>query len=1774
MPSMNSSMASSNNNNIRGRSNSSGGNNNCRGSPPRPSGKSVKRLKELFSHKIGNRIATFSALAASSHSQKSDDSSSAAVEDFLVDNNHPMEDSPHSDDEVVDDNNNMKSGDSTADDDEEIKMPTTPPRKADGSAANLTSSSSVLTQFTSANSTLKLSPLRLSIFQNGLHSTSQSGSAVKLIERSLESNKVGNDEIMIEQVDSNEDNNDPLLHRDEEKDEVAAAHTGNRTRSCGLDTSRSSPNSKHVKLVHHQITSSSCSSRRHRRNKEQQQQQHQHSVPTKNTCSLNHEYNVDHSCSTPLERLTRDVGNTLRQWNVHQGCDRHVSLDWMDKFLSSTTSEDKATEQTVDNDDDDAQSLMSDVTKQDDHSTTTTNVAATATTDEEEKEEILFSPVMSMDMCERGFATRSRRIDVWMGDEDNVDDELPNKITTTSPPPQQQQQQQSLASLGNHHHHHHHLATHHHHHPFPSLESDKRNTSHPTRRNDPKFNGAQCIRRKKIEFQTVGFSPEIIDTDDTMTWKRRRYTIPLVLTLWDGPYYIPLKTTEQTSDEVDAFQDDNDNDDEVNDIPLSLRSDPSPSSFSLLGDLGMLSSSGTQRSFFHNDTNLITTSKTVAFDKSRSPLRTGFGQDLSSLFNVGQHITLCLDDVGFNSGEVQSLYSDMYSYIENQIRLANEAHRASQKERALRLKKMHRSKLQMEIDSKEEEEEVIDFENEMKVQKEESPFDDTSDTTASSDEELNQEEIGSYEEDSVFLKDYIRLNQHEMNNEVISLLASILHTALSLAASENECHIPVFGIWGEYREGLIDSNLTNNRGSKLFEGGKCAAPTWITPSTPHDRERADYDDDSKLFLSSPIIVGTCQTPTFRSTHRVYSISQQNLPAHLSTLDGLSKVLLAHCPSNRNNARVSLTAARHCYYWNRNEVYTQNKKDQSWRDAGRISTEALSEVEMYEEQCRIQALQSLERASTNSRGYFWGQSSPMWGPSEGNPLSSLSASVSWGVIPAEANNASSSNPTPLLQLPLKRRSAIAPSPAELFEMDYALQSAALNPIGVGLSDQSVVDPREPIFFASATFDNNAPCATLSANTRCVLAALIRCGSLGLDTLPGHLTKLDVLFNFSPRVHSMGPSGEVEEIEIPESELKLREAIKTANVGSVTERLVDALDWRDAKIGSSANDFRIESTSYPEPPVASLHDYSNASGNMLVSTKYGVEGKAAPPGRLLSILFAHMAKLRTPPSMMRLWLSFVADLRTRWDRNESLPNLGIVPGLDSDKRQDPAHLRLQPSNKRVLGHRADFAAFVNSSEPDPSREHCLINQKLQVFNICLECKLSSEILYEKKMKEAQRDSSCSDYSSDDEDFYDAPMEAVSFERDSDNVEEMLRHRAALPTTKHSRVGARCPVPSAMPLIESGDQVYAPYLQRTLPVTDEEEERQKRMLGVDRGNGEDRLSIQDRIKIAQRLQKPKLISDMSSFKAANHGAVFEDFVRWYGNPENPLGEELNEDSLKRKSDIRAKLSPEQAKNLALKEASEAISLLMNLRAFWEDSWDESEAEAAFEQDPLFDPYTTVEMMLHSLETIHPALLMNQVLAVNFSNARFVLSAASKQARQVRTIDEGLCNLDNAINLALEALTKDASDELGPNPPYDKSNLLTYLTTETISKCEEACNQIGEFEVLLSRSLALLQELPGKYRLVDSLLQGCTDGNFVFVKHPNDRDAFLGTIRSGQMVNVTFDPSSFFPDASMREYIMSNNDKLNPCQLNARLLPSTRGVASSFNGSLLLALSSSEHS
>ena len=117
-----------------------------------------------------------------------------------------------------------------------------------------------------------------------------------------------------------------------------------------------------------------------------------------------------------------------------------------------------------------------------------------------------------------------------------------------------------------------------------------------------------------------------------------------------------------------------------------------------------------------------------------------------------------------------------------------------------------------------------------------------------------------------------------------------------------------------------------------------------------------------------------------------------------------------------------------------------------------------------------------------------------------------------------------------------------------------------------------------------------------------------------------------------------------------------------------------------------------------------------------------------------------------------------------------------------------------------------------------------------------------------------------------YYDADDSSTAFFGASDDLEIL---------GTGPRKGARCPVMGAS-LIKTGDQVYAPYLKRAFPLTDDIVAQRQDMMRRQTGDNPS-ATIKRRIEIAQRLQKPKLLSDMQAFKAANPGAIFGDFLAW---------------------------------------------------------------------------------------------------------------------------------------------------------------------------------------------------------------------------------------------------------------------------------------------------------
>lgn len=283
---------------------------------------------------------------------------------------------------------------------------------------------------------------------------------------------------------------------------------------------------------------------------------------------------------------------------------------------------------------------------------------------------------------------------------------------------------------------------------------------------------------------------------------------------------------------------------------------------------------------------------------------------------------------------------------------------------------------------------------------------------------------------------------------------------------------------------------------------------------------------------------------------------------------------------------------------------------------------------------------------------------------------------------------------------------------------------------------------------------------------------------------------------------------------------------------------------------------------------------------------------------------------------------------------------------------------------------------------------------------------------------------------------------------------------------RKGARCPVKN-MSLCETGDQLYAPYLQRTAPVTIDTIEEQKAITSKSPIN-----DVQTRIEIANRIQRPKLLSDMCSFKAANRNADFEDFVSWYGNPK-----------IDQFVEISCANSPDAMTAFAaLDAASEAVEFLTATRDFWADTWLVATPKPAEEQHPLFDGSEEIEKILHYFEMMHPAHLINQVLAVNFTNANFILRSTAGPAMKIPCIQRSFATLEELLWKALRLLNDEMiADFAGVLEKREENNS---LSPEVLAVCEDVCDCISAIETLLAHATSLMTAFPGALDIVELVL------------------------------------------------------------------------------------------
>lgn len=981
-----------------------------------------------------------------------------------------------------------------------------------------------------------------------------------------------------------------------------------------------------------------------------------------------------------------------------------------------------------------------------------------------------------------------------------------------------------------------------------------------------------------------------------------------------------------------------------------------------------------------------------------------------------------------------------------------------------------------------------------------------------------------------YLKASVLSRHHVQNAAPLTfhcVLTQWLQTALNIAVTQIHCTIPAFGIWGNYSSfsssdwipGL--SHMPEHPGQFLRARGY-----------PYYRTNDRYLNQQLL---PPILCGqVLGDPFARATFWCSVMPGPPPPDARLTVWG--DILLRHCPDEE----VALWGAKHTYVWKRRPSLDHH----DWRRSSNEMTVVdltLDDIDTYRRQCQEVGLALLEDVSGSS------PQDPFWG-STCDPIASLSLEITW-----EPQINDHGNMQPLLKFPLKVRSQESFSEDDIIETELSIEYSLLDPHNASKASLRV------------QYDHESPQQSLAATQRCVLAALIRTATLPPETMLSHLLD-DSIIDGWDKAAGNAIADRIADL---------------ARVGTITRALVAALDWQYAEehtISSYVaeellgNVFQKASfTEFPSPP-------ENSTDSELADCALK---KAAPVGRLLSLLCSAMARVRSPSSMILVWTSFVSELRQRWDARESIPNMAYIPGLDP-----------RPEGSKncfsVVGSKVNFSAQVHNCHPDPDDYHCLIGQKLQVFNLCIEALVTSELRKAEMIERRQRNEAMKassflaspDSNSSSPAFISVPSKRVRMtgteeteeSMDTDGVNLSLDDAGSeiqsnmsktgtfvdaeedhsLDFTKQGddsdadlmrdRPGARQPVQGHF-IKQSGLQVFAPYLQRAYPLTDDIVAQRRFMLIQQRFSGHARRSEKeqddDQLEIVFRLQRSKLFSDMSAFKAANPGAEFDDFLNWYGPPRNPLRESQEYDSqaVRLGVDIQKLVRDPHLNERAILETL----------SFWHKVWTEASPVPAVDQESLFDPVAKVEEALDYLETLHPASLICQVLAVSLSNSYFALVAASRELRHKEPVRTVLDLLREAVDSALQQLSLDTTmsqsrslDENG----RASATIASVVSIDSIFACEKACDLIGNAEILIARSLSLNSKFSEHVDLVETLMVS-KEGDCIPFDSPDVNKDFLRQIRRQQDILSHTKNNRNAPVPLRREYLLRNTDEATPCQL-----------------------------
>ncbi|XP_040922947.1 rab3 GTPase-activating protein catalytic subunit isoform X2 [Toxotes jaculatrix] len=367
-----------------------------------------------------------------------------------------------------------------------------------------------------------------------------------------------------------------------------------------------------------------------------------------------------------------------------------------------------------------------------------------------------------------------------------------------------------------------------------------------------------------------------------------------------------------------------------------------------------------------------------------------------------------------------------------------------------------------------------------------------------------------------------------------------------------------------------------------------------------------------------------------------------------------------------------------------------------------------------------------------------------------------------------------------------------------------------------------------------------------------------------------------------------------------------------------------------------------------------------------------------------------------AVAHLWQEFVLELRYRWENNYLI--YGLAGGA-------------------------------------PDLRCCLLHQKLQMLNCCIERKKARDDARKALDGSREREqrvsgggqNSCPapesttstrevspgkswDSWSDSEDEF--------FECLSDQGEVEAPHTEGEKDGGKSKAEGRLHPNNNMTLLNSAEPLYVPVTQDPAPMTEDLLEEQSEVLAKLGTSAEG-------THLRARMQSACLLSDMESFKAANPGCVLEDFVRWY-SPRDYVEDEVVDE--KGNKVVKGKLS----------------ARMMIPGNMWVEAWETARVIPARRQKRLFDDTKEAEKVLHYLAVQKPADLARHLLPC-------IVHAAILKLKEEESVED-----IPSVKKSIQQATAQASKLLHPH-------------NHDYKKLEDFINQLTAMETVVTRARSL---------------------------------------------------------------------------------------------------------